>query len=356
MSSVPQPSTEKQKITPLPRRESVVMGRQDYISVLLRLTGAELYKIRRRLMSKVLSTIAICTILIGLLFTGLATIIATSEPASTYLPPACSSVTDPTQPCLDHTPTQADLQEAASIKQENLRTVSNPLRLPGSFTTASQITEGIGLVLIIILAGTIVGGEYGAGTIRVLYTRGPTRGQFLLAKALCLLICIVLGGVILVLLGILMGALLNLITGLPMDFSFFTINWLLHAAAYFGIVMLGLLMYALLALCLSTLGRATAAGLTGALVWWGLEGILGNVFVLLGNNLTKGLTSTILKAIPDYFIGNNINALLANQSHYLNGGDAGTISNLQAITVLAAYVIVFFGSSWLVNWRRDITN
>jgi len=355
MSSISQPSTEKQKTTPLPRRENVVMGRQDYISVLLRLIGAELYKIRRRLMSKVLSTIAICTILIGLLFTGLATIIAVSEPISAYLPPSCSSTTDPTQACLDHIPTQADLKLAASTKQENLRTVSNSLRLPDSFTTASQITEGIGLILIIILAGTIVGGEYGAGTIRVLYTRGPTRGQFLLAKALCLLSCIILGCVILVLLGILMGALLNLITGLPMDFSFFTISWLLHATVYFGIVILGLLIYALLALCLSTLGRATAAGLTGALVWWGLEGILGNVFVLI-SNLTKGITSTILKTIPDYFIGNNINALLANQNHYLNGAEAGTISDLKAITVLVVYIIVFFGSSWLVNWRRDVTN
>src|SRR5882724_9635282 len=113
MSSISQPSTEKQKTTPLPRRENVVMGRQDYISVLLRLIGAELYKIRRRLMSKVLSTIAICTILIGLLFTGLATIIAVSEPISAYLPPSCSSTTDPTQACLDHIPTQADLKLAA---------------------------------------------------------------------------------------------------------------------------------------------------------------------------------------------------------------------------------------------------
>src|SRR6266567_1120724 len=123
MSSIPQPSTEKLKMAPLPRRENVVMGRQDYISVLLRLTGAELYKIRRRLMSKELSTIAICTILIGLLFTGLATIIAASEPISTYLPPSCSSMTDPTQACLDHTPTQANLEQAASVRQENLRTV-----------------------------------------------------------------------------------------------------------------------------------------------------------------------------------------------------------------------------------------
>ena len=36
-----------------------MLGRQDYISATLRLTGMELYKIRRRLMSKVLSFISI---------------------------------------------------------------------------------------------------------------------------------------------------------------------------------------------------------------------------------------------------------------------------------------------------------
>ena len=36
-----------------------MLGRQDYISATLRLTGMELYKIRRRLMSKVLSFISV---------------------------------------------------------------------------------------------------------------------------------------------------------------------------------------------------------------------------------------------------------------------------------------------------------
>src|SRR5438046_10073514 len=46
-------------IPPAGRASSVLMGQQDYVSVLLRLTGMELYKIRRRLMSKVLTFISI---------------------------------------------------------------------------------------------------------------------------------------------------------------------------------------------------------------------------------------------------------------------------------------------------------
>ncbi len=355
MSSVPSTNPEEYQVAPLQRKENVFMGRQDYISVLVRLIGAELYKLRRRPMSKVLSIVALCIILFGLLLTGLPAIFASTAPTSDYLPPQCTSTTDPTQTCLDHTPTQADLNQAASAKQESLHSAAMPLRLPDSFITTSQLVQGIGLVLIIILAGTIVGGEYAAGTIRVLYTRGPSRGQFLLAKALCLLICIILGVVVLLIAGILLGIVINLISGSGMDFHFFTAVWLLHASAYTGIVILGLLIYAILALCLTTLGKATAAGLAGALVWWGLESILGGIF-LLASSITKGISSTILKAIPDYFIGNNINVLLANQNVYLTGGDAGTISDLHAILVLLGYAIIFFGSAWLVNWRRDVTN
>ena len=51
------------------RTESVILGRQDYVSVLLRLIGMELYRIRRRIMSKVLISIAIfIAILVFLLF------------------------------------------------------------------------------------------------------------------------------------------------------------------------------------------------------------------------------------------------------------------------------------------------
>ncbi|HTK07360.1 MAG TPA: ABC transporter permease [Ktedonobacteraceae bacterium] len=354
MSSVPQ-TTSEQPVTPVQRSENVFMGHQDYVSVLLRLTGAELYKLRRRPMSKVLSIIAICTVLLGLSLTGLQAFFANSAPVSAYLAPPCGSIADTGQDCLSHAATQADYQQAEAAKQANLYTLSSPLRLPESFLTSSQIIQGLGLVLIIILAGTIVGGEYGIGTIRVLYTRGPTRTQFLLAKALSLLTCTVVGVIVLTLAGILMGGLLSLILGQPIDFSFFTAEHMLHAAAYLGIIALGLLIYALIALFISTLGKATAAGLAGALLWWGLESILGGIFLLMGS-VTKGILSNILKAVPDYFISNNINTLLNNQQHYLSGDEAGTGSDLHAILVLLAYVIIFIGSACLINKRRDVTN
>ncbi len=46
---------------------SVMMGRQDYLSVLLRLTGMELYKLRNRAMSVVLGTIGVLAIVMAFL-------------------------------------------------------------------------------------------------------------------------------------------------------------------------------------------------------------------------------------------------------------------------------------------------
>ncbi len=356
MSSIPQIPAEQ--AFPAPRRqETVVMGNQSYLGVLLRLIGTELYKIRRRLMSKVLSIVAI-VIMIGFFgIISIGSIFVLASPEATFLPPPCTSNIPVGTPCLDHSPTQAELDQA---RERALDSISSPLRLPNSLGTALQTASVAGLILIIILTGTIVGGECSVGTVRLMFTRGPTRTQFFLSKIGALLACIALGVIILVPVGILTGALLNLFTGISVDFSFFTAAWLLHNMLKLLIVMLGLFMYAMLALCLSTLGRATAAGVAGALVWWGLETVLGGILVLIGSSIgssNPGSLANFIKAIPDYFISNSIGALSQNQDHYINpASQASSISDLQAIITLVVYLAVFIGVAWWVNQKRDVTN
>ena len=189
-----------------------------------------------------------------------------------------------------------------------------------------------------------------------MFTRGPTRTQFFLSKVGAILICAVLGMLVLVLIGILAGVLLNLFTEIGIDFSFFSGAWFLHTVLKLFIVMLELFVYGMLALCLSTLGRATAAGVAGALVWWGLETILGGFLFLIGNYFT-GAFGNVIKAIPDYFISNSIGALLQNQDHYITAtSQASTISDLQALVTLVVYLAVFIGIAWWVNQKRDVTN
>jgi ABC-type transport system involved in multi-copper enzyme maturation permease subunit len=63
-----------------------------------------------------------------------------------------------------------------------------------------------------------------------------------------------------------------------------------------------------------------------------------------------------LQAIPDYFIGSNVGALLQNQGSHVFESTPSQLSDLHAVLVLLAYVVLFFGLSWWVNERRDITN
>jgi ABC-type transport system involved in multi-copper enzyme maturation permease subunit len=329
------------------------MGNRSYVSVLLRLIGAELYKIWRRLMSKVLSIVALAIMIIFFCVISIGSFFVLASPAATFLPTPCSANTPAGVSCSNQSPTQTELNQA---RLHALTNVSSPLRPPVSLNVALGLVSTVGLVLIVILTGTIVGGEYGVGTIRLMFTRGPTRTQFFLAKIGAILVCIILGVLVTVPIGILTGALLNLFTRIGINFGFLTASWFLHSILRLLITMLGLFVFAMIALCLSTLGRATAAGVAGALVWWGLEAILGGIFLLIGN-VVGGSLATVAKAIPNYFISNSISTLSQNQSHYISpSAQAGAVPDWQALTVLAVYLIVFIGVAWWVNQKRDVTN
>jgi hypothetical protein len=118
---------------------------------------------------------------------------------------------------------------------------------------------------------------------------------------------------------------------------------------------LGLFMYSMIALFLSTLGRTTVAGVAGALVWWVLESIMGQVLNIVGGQI-NGVSGDLLRAIPDYFIGSNVVALVQNQAQYVSGDSPSHLSDLHALLVLATYLVFFIGLAWWANESRDIAN
>lgn len=307
------------------RASSVLMGRQDYLSVLLRLIGMELYKLRRRMMSKVLIIISIAATI------GLFALIALI----------------------------AFFMAKDGVPLETIRNFTGTLRLPTSLLLIEELLLYMGQILIIILVSTITGGEYASGTVRLMLTRGPTRTQILLSKIGAAICCIVLGVVGVSLLGVLTGLLFNLTTGIVPSFAFFSAAWLGHALLYLLIIMLDLFMYAMMALFLSTLGRATAAGLAGALTWSLVIEPVIELIGSLGRNIS-GPTGSFFQSLPDYLIGPNISRLLQNQSLYIfpspGGLEISLSSNVHALLVLAAYLVVFIGISRWVIIRRDVTN
>ena len=333
------------------RVSTVIMGRMDFTSVLLRLIGLELYKFRRRLMSKVLGTLAILLALLVPLAVGIEMTASLSTPASQFVP-ACQPILGSST--LHCTPFSASA--AQSIKQAAISALSEPLRLPASLelaTTQGELNPAI--ILIIILVGSIAGGELSIGTVRLMFTRGPWRGQFLLAKYGAALVCVVLGVLMMALSGVALGQLFNLASGTHQSGVFLTSAWVGHAVLYLLATMLNWFMYAVVAIFFAFLGRSTVAGIVGALTWFFAEPIVSSILTVAGN-LSMGLFGAFMRALPDYLMGNNARALQLNQAQYLFGTTGSSQSDLQSLITLAVYLVVFIGLTWWLNESRDVTN
>jgi ABC-type transport system involved in multi-copper enzyme maturation permease subunit len=349
---------EQQPIPAASRVPSVVEGRSDYLSVLLRLTAAELYKLRRRALSKVVASMSIGAIVLAFALIAVYIVTQMNVPATDFAPPQCSQVAQSQAQntvCINHQPTQAEL---AHYKQASIKDLaSSSLTLPGSLNIIYIVTIKLSILVltIIIVAGTIVGGEYGYGTVRLLFTRGPTRVQFLLAKVLALAASTMLGLLTITVVGVLLGYALYPITGLVPDFHFFTAAWLGYALLLVLLQMLGWFIYAILALFIGTLGRSSVAGIVGGVIWLFMEFILNNVLPGLGA-IIGGSLGKVVSAIPDYFVVNNINALVQNLAYSMGKNPASSLSTLHSLLVFAGYLVVCIGLSCWLTVKRDVTN
>ena len=333
------------------RTPSVIIGRQDYISVLLRLTAMELYKIRRRLMSKALLGFGLL-FMIGVFFLfGLFAWSDANRATSSFQLPICSPNIQGDF-CAKQPLTQTQLEQA---KQRHVMNDSNNLTLPGSLDNVGFILFNFLGILAMVLMGTIVGGEYSLGTVRLMFTRGPTRLQFLFAKIGAIAVCIVIGVVVLTIVGVLAGLVFNIVSGIAPTYGFFTSSWFGHMLLYILFMMLTWFVYSIVALTFGVIGRATVVGIVGALVWFFVEPILTRIIYLVTQSMT-GQVHDFVNAIPDYFIYNNVGTLIQNQKHILFGSDPGTLSDAHAWTVLAVYLVVFLVVSCIVTVWRDVTN
>lgn len=340
------------------RAANIEPGRQDYISTLLRLVRMELYKLRRRTYSKITLFILLGLVVAGVLLLGFASLSQVNAPASSFVPPRCSANT--TSYCTTRTYTPAQLEQ---IKNQQLQANARELGFPSSFMTiASVLSEPILALLGLILVGAISGTEYGMGTIRLLFTRGPTRLQCMLAKILASLVYIVVIMLLLIVAYMLVGMLAYPLAGEPYSYTF----GLLHAAN-FGktlgntlllvlITVAGWFFYGLLALFFGTLGRSTAAALGATIAWFILEMLLGYILGFLPGLFSSGPMHDLVTALPAYLPSNNFAALVQNRLHGLGSQSPASISDAHALIVIGVYMVVLIGTSCWLAARRDVTN
>jgi ABC-type transport system involved in multi-copper enzyme maturation permease subunit len=331
------------------RAAPIVMGHSNYFSVLLRLIGMDLYKVRRRPLSKILLLIPIVLIGGGFLVTGIVAIHDAGLPATSFATYSCTQF--PHDPeCLNHPPTLADKQHA---KQQVLDSLALYLNMPGNWNAQERFLIERLVVVGIFLAGTLVGGEYSLGAVRLMFTRGPTRLQFLFAKIAVMAICLVPTLLFVVLLGSGVGAVMAHLAGVGVGFSYLTMEMFGHFVLFVLLGMLFWFSYLLMALFFATVGRSTVAGIVGPLVWLLIEPVL-----------TGFLSSApgFVQYLPNYFLGNNLLSLIHNQMGALGTLDSDPLvqsssySAGQPLLVVTMYLIAYVGvASWLTV-RRDVTH
>ncbi|MFI5273170.1 MAG: ABC transporter permease [Ktedonobacterales bacterium] len=324
------------------RSAPIVLGRNNYVSVLLRLIGMDLYKVRRRLLSKVLLLVGTLLIGGGFFLGGIVAIRDANLPATSFATYSCAQFPhDPN--CLDHPATAADYQHA---KKQAVDGIALYVNMPGSWNAQERFVIEELVVLAIIMAGTLVGGEYSLGTVRLMFTRGPTRLQFLFAKVAVMAICVVPIVLFLILLGSAVGAGMAQLAGVGAGWGFLTAAAFGHFVLFVLLGMLYWFAFMLMALFFGTLGRSTVAAIVGPLVWLLIEPRLSD---FLGN------TSGFAQHIPDYFLGNNLLSLIHDQEHALAIGQAGAFPAGHSLVVAAVYLIAFVGVGCWLTVRRDVT-
>ena len=225
--------------------------------------------------------------------------------------------------------------------------------LPNSLTTGLSITHGVAVILMMVLSSSVVGSEYGWGTLRTALTKGTGRWQFLTSKALLVAV---------------LGFLLLLTVSVTVAISsviatYFTLGdggWFNDTSQWpeFGILLgkgtVGLLPYMMLGFFFSVLTSSSGTGISIALAY---------------HFVVELIVAPLLFALFDWFgvvydfvLARAVAGWMADSGATANGGGgpmafalSGDLpGNLHGLLVILAYMAVVAAASLLLFQRRDV--
>ena len=238
------------------------------------------------------------------------------------------------------------LEEEARFRDNTRQTFV----LPNSLSNGLAVAHSIGTVLIMILAASSMGGEYGWGTLRLALTRGIGRWQLLGAKVLSMLLLIG-GGLIIAALTIALSSLVTASLIIEDGGGLADAGEWSTLAVLFGKAVYGLMAYAMLAIFLSVLTSSSSMGIAFSLAYYFAESMLvatlGGLFDWFSN-------------VTDFLLGPNVTAWMTEAGIGTTGGDAALFalkdlpSQLHAFLVVAAYIIVLGAAAFWLFLRKDI--
>ncbi len=322
-----------------------------WITEVFRLTRWELYLAWRRVMAKVLIILMVVAYALVITVVGIGLTAIQNQPApQSFQCPPPSEAPD----CQAPSQQELDQERAASVAQ-----FSDPVTFPTSLGFAATVTRIVGLILICILAGALVGSEYGFSTQRLAFSRGTSRLQMLTAQAVALAVISMVVAAGMLVIGAIVGLLMGPAFGVGISMPSFG-GWM-EIIKFFLAFSFSLFAYTLVALAAATLGKSTAAGVGLALGVIVIELILTPILQAIGGalyNFAHIDFGNVLQHIPDWFLGSNVGALLGYAGQYPIGlapAPSADFSFARALLVSLVYCAIFFGGSYFLLSRRDVT-
>jgi ABC-type transport system involved in multi-copper enzyme maturation permease subunit len=221
----------------------------------------------------------------------------------------------------------------------------NAARVDNIFSNGMQMFGFFGGILIVIVASSLIGSEFGWNTLRPLVARAASRSSLLSAKWVVVALYTVVLVVIGVLASLALAAIASLLMGIDVslpsalwdDYALGTLRWI--AAS---------LPYAVIAFAVALLTRSNAAGIA---IGIGLSFVEPLIFGLLG------LISDSFQNVQEYGIAWNVQQLVTLPTIRNSQMEPVAASQVwQSTGILAVYIAIFVVASYIVFNRRDITS
>jgi ABC-type transport system involved in multi-copper enzyme maturation permease subunit len=226
------------------------------------------------------------------------------------------------------------------------------------YAITGELVFGLGSLLVIIYVGGLVGGDYSWGVLRNAFSRGESRIAYALAKAAALAIVVSIGVTIafgigaLMVLGVATTARINL--GNP-----FTADALTDLLKALGLGLLVLFERGAIGFAVSVVLRSQVAGIVVGVILYIAEPFISNILTLISLIGRAGFptgpsTTPHWSQFLPFSIGSSVLAEGHASMASFSAGLTPIVPIAQALPVLLAYGVIALALACLVMRRQEI--
>jgi ABC-type transport system involved in multi-copper enzyme maturation permease subunit len=226
------------------------------------------------------------------------------------------------------------------------------------YAITGELVFGLGSLLVIIYVGGLVGGDYSWGVLRNAFSRGESRIAYALAKAAALAIVVSIGVSIAFLIGALMvlGVATTARIDLGSPFKADVVTDLLKAL---GLGLLVLFERGAIGFAVSVILRSQVAGIVVGVILYIAEPFISNILTLISligqaGFATGSSTTPHWSQFLPFSIGSSVLAEGHASMASFSAGLTPIVPLAQALPVLLAYGAIALGVACLVMRRQEI--